>query len=80
MGKIKTCRHGYIRIKPGSRVQTKHEVGSWYTIVLGFKPYGYKKFPYVIIAAGKLPEVFTALANEYYEKNYTRDFIQQRID
>lgn len=54
-----------LRIRPGRLYRSKRELRTWYLIVLGFKPPGFKHRPYVLIAKGKLREVYEALNEEF---------------
>lgn len=54
-----------IRIKPGRCYRSKRELRTWYVIVLGFKPPGFKHRPYVHVYKRKLPMVFKALNDEF---------------
>lgn len=58
----------WIRIKPGNYFKSKRELRTWYVIVLGDKPNGYKTRPWVWVSAARLPDIFKAIEAEFGSK------------
>lgn len=56
-----------IRIRPGPVIWGKKYLRTWYVIVLGYKPEGFKDAPYAVIPKDRLPEVINALYKEFVE-------------